>query len=65
MALCLTLNLSSFSFDSGEIKDEIVKIRTDEFKEKVFLKNSILNNFLKNLLTDDFDSKPDTFFYIY
>lgn len=62
MALCLTLNSSSFSIDLGEFKEEnlkIIKFRTYEFREKVILKNLVLNKFLKNLLTDDpiFDGK--------
>jgi len=64
MALCLTLNSSSFKFDSVQFELEtskIIKIKTDEFKEIVVLKDSMFNKFLKNLLTDEniFDGKTE------
>lgn len=64
MALCLTLNSSSFALDSSkfEVKtSKIIKIKTDEFEELVVLKDSMLNKFLKNLFMDEhnFDGKTE------
>ena len=63
MALCLTLNSSSFSLENFEEGvTEIKKIRKDKFIENFgFKKDSILSKFLMKFLSHDhnFDSSKN------